>query len=116
MSVLTPVRASRSSSAAEACGARPITVPPAFRQAAASTPITVVFPVPAGANARCTRRPPVATSATICACAVFRVRPPLLADHSSIASSTSAVGGAFPVGPAGGGDDPPLGVQHRPWW
>ena len=47
------------------------------------------------------------------ACAVFRIRPPLLADHSSIASSTSAVGDASPVGPAGGGDDPPLGVQHR---
>ena len=86
----TPGMAAPSSCAALACGANPTTVPPPLRQAAARTPITVVFPVPAGANASCTRRPLVAMSRTIAACPVFNTRPPVLADHSSSANSTSA--------------------------
>ena len=75
--------------------------------------MTVVFPVPAGARASCTRRPLVAMSRTIAACPVFSTRPPVFADHSSSASATSPARDPHPVGPAGGGDDPGLGGQHR---
>ena len=54
---------------------------------AVSADMAVVFPVPAGASASCTRRPEVAISRTRWACAALRVTP--LATDSSSATSTS---------------------------
>ena len=89
VSAWTPGIAAPSSWAALACGANPTMVPPPFRHAAARTPMTVVFPVPAGARANWTRRPLVAMSRTIAACPVFSTRPPVFADHSNSARATS---------------------------
>ncbi|VBA62346.1 hypothetical protein LAUMK41_05737 [Mycobacterium attenuatum] len=57
-------RSPPSSMAAEALGAKPMTVPPEERHAWARAAIAVVLPEPAGASARVTFRPPAAISST----------------------------------------------------
>ncbi len=62
-------------SAAPAVGARPMTVPPLLRQAAATAAMAVVLPVPAGASASWRRAPEVAMSRTRATCPWLSVRP-----------------------------------------
>ena len=103
-------RSAARTSAALAVGANPITVPPSLRQAAASVAIAVVFPVPAGASASCTRAPEVAIACTNAFWPSLRSTP-LLACCSSIAKPMLVSVTARPPRSAGGGQDSPLGGQ-----
>ena len=97
----------------EACGARPTTCPPVPCQARASTPITVVFPVPAGARARCTRRPLVATSVTICGLPVVQGAAAVVGRPFQHRDLHIGRGDPPPVGAPGGVHEALFGVQHR---